>query len=522
MLAWKLLLKEPASHARHATYQTPSITIGRAPECDLQLQDRFSSGKHATLTFASAGLFLLKDLGSANGTFVNGKPVSEVYVRAGDQVTMGRTILTICGDQDRDGVEEEREITAVMPRSAVTGEAVVGGTAFKALTQGLKALARDGSTDESLAAILNAAIAAVDGDCGYIFLRDGDKNRWRLAAQSGVSQLPKELEESPSPKELPSQSVVRAVLQTGQNFICSNLSDDQTYGKQESVVVQSIAAVLCAPISIGKNRLGAIYVDRRGLASQAKPPLEKQHAEVFESFARMAATCVHNGRLIQDLDREVAARATLQRYVSPQIVEQVMNRKQAQTLGGVALQVSVMFTDIRGFTKYSSEVPPERLVQQLNEYFAVMSRIILQHDGYLDKFIGDAIMAVFGVPTPRPDDAKRAVRCALEIQRRQQQLNAEWRQRGWKELETGIGINSGKVVSGNIGSTQRMEYTVLGDTVNVASRLCSVADAGQVVAAQSTKHGLEDDYDFDSLELPELKGKAEGSVTAYSVKMRHG
>jgi adenylate cyclase len=140
-------------------------------------------------------------------------------------------------------------------------------------------------------------------------------------------------------------------------------------------------------------------------------------------------------------------------------------------LGGELLPVTILFTDIRSFTTISEKMDAQSLVALLNQYFSEMVGVIMQHDGVVDKYIGDAIMAVFGAPVPRPDDALNAVRAAVRMRVALGHLNDRLRERGIAPIRTGIGIHTGDVVAGNIGSEQRMEYTVIGDAVNVASRL---------------------------------------------------
>ncbi|MGE5403514.1 MAG: CHASE2 domain-containing protein [Candidatus Saccharibacteria bacterium] len=167
-------------------------------------------------------------------------------------------------------------------------------------------------------------------------------------------------------------------------------------------------------------------------------------------------------------------RAMFSRYVSQAVVDELMLNNAEIELGGTSKEVTVLFSDIRGFTAFSEGKPPEVIVARLNEYFTVMTNLVFKHGGTLDKYLGDGMMAVFGAPIHYPDHASRAIMCAMEMLEKIEDLNQEWTRRGEVTMGIGIGINSGPVIVGNIGSLERMEYTVIGEDVNLASRLESM------------------------------------------------
>jgi len=185
-------------------------------------------------------------------------------------------------------------------------------------------------------------------------------------------------------------------------------------------------------------------------------------------------------------------------------------------LGGVNQRVSVMFADIRGFTQFSEHTEPSRVVEVLNEYFTRVTDVILDHDGMIDKYIGDAVMAVFGVPISKDDDAGNAVRSAIQIQRLVAEMNRDAAARGWPELAVGIGINTGMVTAGNIGSPRRLDYTVVGDAVNIASRLMDDATGGQILISQPTAEDLGPEFQLARLRARRVRGRSE-PVQIFSV-----
>ncbi len=164
-------------------------------------------------------------------------------------------------------------------------------------------------------------------------------------------------------------------------------------------------------------------------------------------------------------------RAVFGRYVSPAVMEELLKNPDLAALGGQRREVTVLFTDIRGFTSYSENKPPEVVVARLNTYLNEMTALIFKHGGTLDKYLGDGLMAVFGAPLALEGHADKAVACALEIRQAVEKLNAGWLEKGQAPLRVGIGVNTGAVLVGNVGSHERMDYTVIGEDVNLASRL---------------------------------------------------
>jgi len=170
--------------------------------------------------------------------------------------------------------------------------------------------------------------------------------------------------------------------------------------------------------------------------------------------------------------------------------------------------VSVLFADIRDFTSISESMPPDKVLEILNEFFTRVTDVIFDHGGTLDKYIGDCVMALFGAPIAKGNDAASSVRAAIEIQRLMTELNRDCKQRKWPELEVGIGINTGTVTAGNIGSLRRLDYTAVGDTVNVAARLMAEAEGGQILISESTARDLDPTFKVGGRKPVMLKGKS--------------
>ncbi|MCA9428814.1 MAG: adenylate/guanylate cyclase domain-containing protein, partial [Candidatus Omnitrophica bacterium] len=186
-------------------------------------------------------------------------------------------------------------------------------------------------------------------------------------------------------------------------------------------------------------------------------------------------------------------RETFGRYLSDKVVDSLLQSPEGLAMGGETRTVTVLMADLRGFIAKTQGLPPERVVQLVNVFLSAMTEVILRHGGTIDEFIGDAILVIFGAPVLGEDDASRAVRCALEMQREMVAVNEQNRALGLPEVEMGIGLSTGEVVVGNIGSERRAKYGVVGATVNLASRIESFTRGGDILLPDSTKGSL--DYD---------------------------
>ncbi len=211
----------------------------------------------------------------------------------------------------------------------------------------------------------------------------------------------------------------------------------------------------------------------------------------------------------QQLERsEKFIRSTFGRYLSDEIVTDILERPEGLELGGDLREVTIMMSDIRGFTTLSERLAPSQVVKMLNRYLGTMTDIIMEHQGTIDEFLGDAILAVFGAPLQRDDDADRAVRCALAMQAAMERVNAANRTEGLPEVETGIALNTGMVIAGNIGSERRSKYGFVGHPMNVTSRIEDHCEGGEILIADSTLKQLGEHYQTSDSRALNVKGIA--------------
>ena len=222
--------------------------------------------------------------------------------------------------------------------------------------------------------------------------------------------------------------------------------------------------------------------------------------------------------MINGLRERDLVKDTFSRYVTNQVAEELLRNPETISPGGKNREVTIVFTDIRDFTAFSEKHTPEEVISQLNEYLSVMIDVIFEYEGTLDKFIGDAIMAVWGAPLCHDDDAFRAVRAALQMQKKLGELNEKWKSEGKEALKIGIGINTGTAIAGNIGNLRRMEYTVIGNSVNMASRIEGLTKEYKIpiIISESTYQRVHEHVTVIKLESVKIRGKSE-SVPLYGI-----
>jgi adenylate cyclase len=242
--------------------------------------------------------------------------------------------------------------------------------------------------------------------------------------------------------------------------------------RELNVQLGALGAILAVVLGLAlrfASRLGHSVRAISEAAGQVKTG-KYVNAPVERTGDELESLALDFNAMVEGLRERDRLRETFGRYVTRQVAEHLM-KKGSVSLGGELVPVTVLFSDIRSFTSISETMEPRALLDFLNEYFSGMVESVMLNDGVVDKFIGDAIMAVFGAPVPHPDDPLHAVKAALDMRARLLKINETFRARGLPEIRTGIGLHSGRVVAGNMGHTERMEYTVIGDAVNLASRL---------------------------------------------------
>jgi adenylate cyclase len=366
-----------------------------------------------------------------------------------------------------------------------------------------KGLTKVADTDALLAKVADYVFKILEADRCAILLQEGDHMVQKVARDKRSATVAYQVP----------QSIVRPVVDDKVAMLSDNAGEDTRFGGQ-SILMQQVRSAICAPLVSSEDQvLGVLYVDNFSLAKR----FGEGDLDFLIAFAGIVAVALENASFAERIRREALTRSNFERFFTPQLAARIANAGEAIRLGGEKRQVAVLFSDIRGFTALSETMNPDVMATHLTEYFTEMVDCVFRHGGTLDKFIGDAVMAQWGAPIAEPDDADRAVAAALDMMTQLDLLNARWRAEGRPELKIGVGINYGDAFAGNIGSERRLEYTVIGDTVNTASRLCSKAQGGEIIISEFCRQALKQPPALEELEPLVLKNKSQ-PVPAFRVR----
>ena len=495
------------------------IVLGRSPDCDVVIKDFGVSRRHAEVVVEGDGCRLV-DLKSKNGTQVNGVRVPEALLADGDQILLGKfrvsfrkklddkvvldeekpmleeagTIIRSVGELSKFFLDEKPGEDSTKPRPAEPkAEEKDELSKINRVLRSLSELAKGLITaqpEEVPARVMDAVFEHIPGDRGFLMLYDEEG-----ALKPRVVQH----RDGDDEKITISKTIADRVVKDRVAILTSDAQVDPRFATGDSIRFHGIRSAMCTPLWQGDDVIGIIHVDSPMQTKTFTP----DDLELLTALSNYAAVAIQQANLNKKVQEEKVARERLEKYFSPNVATRILSEGEKDVQ---ELEVSVLFADIVGFTPMAEKMSPNSVAKLLNEYFSRMEEPIFEHDGTVDKFIGDCIMAVFGAPYPQDDHAVRAVRVALEMRERLNELNNERNQSA--PIEMRMGIHSGRAVSGPIGSEKRREFTVLGDTVNIASRIESmVAKKGQVVIGESTEKLVEGKFEMNDLGTIALKGK---------------
>ncbi|WP_243294758.1 adenylate/guanylate cyclase domain-containing protein [Geothrix mesophila] len=480
------------------TLTEEGVTLGRGDQASIRIQANAVSRVHARI-FLKDGQPHVMDMKSLNGTTLNGVVLAEpAPLHPGDTVLLGEAVVRWMPEpapgSPTQGLNlgarvaapkislEDRAFDAsgsiLVPHASLEAMlAQAGGqhpagdavTLFQRLASMAGTLLRAAGLAELLESVMGLVTAQIPCQRGFILLADANGELvpelvWEEQAGQNANPI--------------SRTIARTAMKDRVAILTTDARMDPRFSAGESIKIHGITSALCAPLIVENQALGVIYLE----TSLSKGGFKREDEHLLSAMANFAAVGIQR-------EREAKFRQRLERYHSPAVVDQILKSsqsKEAPALQAQRCQISVLFADISGFTRMSEGMEPLVLAGILNRTFEAMTDQIFSRGGTLDKYIGDAIMAFFGAPNPDPDHARHAVEAAAAMQETLRALN-EARPEGYPELKMRIGINSGEAFAGDIGCEKRMDYTVMGSTVNLASRLeSSVARPGQIVIGPRT------------------------------------
>jgi adenylate cyclase len=527
---YRLIYQDGDTTQTH-TFSTGEVVIGRSPECQVVLKDFGISRQHAKITVGEDGVRIM-DLRSKNGTQVNAVSVVEAPLKDGDRILLGKFQLTFSKTLDTKVILDEAKplsdeagtiirsvgelskllsaVDAPAARKAPdVSEIEKSNRILKVLTRVAETLIAVRPVEEVLQQVMDIVFEHVPADRGFLMLReDGSERLVPMVVKHRATGS------GDQPRITVSKTIADRVIKDRVSILTSDALVDPRFGAGDSIRFHGIRSAMCAPLWNTDQVIGIIHVDSPMLTNC----FNLNDLDLLTALANYSAVAIERARLNDKVLAEERKRERLGRFLSPQVTNRILNTAESQwaALGAPEIrEVTVLFADIVGFTSLAEKMSPAAVSLLLNDYLSRMTDVVFKFEGTVDKYIGDAIMAIFGAPLDMPDHACRAIRAALEMRERLEEFNAERRE--GPVLRIRIGINSGKAVAGEIGSINKKEYTVLGDTVNTASRLeSSVAKPMMIVIGENTHAAARREFECRSLGPATLKGK-EKEVAVYEV-----
>jgi adenylate cyclase len=532
--------------------------LGRHPNNAIQLLDTIVSKEHCILE-QQGGAMVLRDLGSMNGTFINGERMTgSRYLRHGDEIRMGNTamrfddgvtpfhfplpppcpgialrvaavaavapaagqpaspqwmvkkrtataieipahdhLVNVDNSARAIGVQVAAQAKDFLPFEEAARDPAALRLDYERLRitwELLREIGQERDVDALLSKILDALFRFVAADRGVILLKEPDgtlkphAHRRRDGANVAINL---------------SSTILAHVTKERAGVLTHDAGSDFAGSGGKSMFLNRISSAIVVPLLHDQEVIGALWLDSEKLAS-----FKAKDLELLTAVGNQVAMLISNTLLAHKVQQEIMTRDQFSRLLSPNVADQVISGKLDIKKGGIRVPTATVFnSDLRGFTRMSEATTAEKMVELLNEYFELMVECIFKFEGTLDKFMGDGIMAFWGAPACHADDAVRCVQCALEQMEVLESLNGHRASLGESPLAMGIGIHTGPLISGYVGSSKSLSYTVIGDTVNTSARLCGIAAGGQIIVSEATADALGGRFQLEQLPDATLKGK---------------
>jgi len=537
-----------------------TTSIGRDRDNDLILADRTISRHHAQIASTKDG-YILTDLSSYNGTILNGNPIQSLLLKHNDKIKIGPKSLVFLDEKegglspeeslvltlDADFKEEHKQVIESFSQSGSfdSQELLVSieeyespmeteiaalhekGEVPSKIKSELSSLERSNKVlfvlyeisrqlntlldfRELLKKIMDLIFIVIDADYGFLILT-GDEHRDKLIPVIVKSKGDHEIRNN---KLRASRTIIERVIRDKVAVLTSNAMGDSRFNGAKSLFLQQIRSAMCVPLWRKDKIIGVIQLDSIRFDNQ----FTQDDLELLKAIGSQIAMIIEQASLNEQIREEEMMRRRLERFHSPQVIEMILRGSQKtkdDVMEANEVTATMLFTDIVGFTRLAEQISPRETNIILNRYFSAMTDVVFSYDGTLDKYIGDGLMAVFGAPMERDDDAERAILAAKEMRAKLGEMMTEQGSPS-RKFDIRIGINTGRVVAGNIGSPRRMDYTVIGDAVNIAARLESIAKPNQILIGEETYKAVKAKFEITEIGRKKVKGKSE-EIMVYEV-----
>lgn len=545
----QLVIEQPDIPTMAVPLSGETLSLGRSEDNDIVLCADGVSRYHARISRKESQI-LITDMKSLNGTYVNRQRVSERVLKHLDEIWLGNKCHLIFRDDTAYGQAEDTRLSEDFLRDSALSKSIqdirsemdqvgqhmtlMGQNARKsqtslagesnlaeltqadisrmtrayrrleALHKAHQVIASDFDLKTRLTNMLRLIMGVLQAKRGFVLLRDKKNDTLRAIVSL---QMGGDLNASS-----PSMGIAGRAAIDGEPVLMQDRDSNQEFGNRASIIEKRIASAMCVPLKVKDTIFGSIYVD----TDDPGQSFAEDDLELFSSLAAQAALAIDNVQLHERVVESEKRRSNLARFLPNALVEKIINDSENLVLGGRKTQVTTLFCDIRGSSNLAEQIDAQHLVALLNEHFTAMTEILFAYQGTLDKYIGDEIMAIFGAPIALGEEPYRAVCAALDMQRKNQEMNALRKVEARPLVHFGIGIDSGEVIAGYIGSPKRMDFTVVGDRVNTAKRFCDMAGPGKIMVGEETWKAIQDRVEARPMGTLMLKGKQQ-AVQAYEV-----
>ena len=510
--------------------------VGRHPKNNIRLNDREISKEHAVLERRDTEWWL-QDLDSSNGTFVNGRRIRETRLTDGDELLLGSMKLIFQLRSPGPGGASAKDLVTILPQDpggSTHIHAKIREEMHEFLpasdVQDVEVLKRDYeklrmSHELSRVGLLTDVAALLSKTMDVVFSMFPADNAVVLLVDSETGRIaPHTVRQRAGQAKqeiLLSSTIVNGSLQERASVLSSDAFLDPRFSGSQSIIAQGIRAAMCVPMIAHDKVLGVMHVDSR----ERVGAFTEKDLQLLTAIANQTAIAIENARLVRQIEQEARTRGQLQRFLPPHVVDEMVQGKgKPIQKGGREVEASVVFCDIRGFTHMSESSGPQEVVDLLNEYFERLVEVVFDRGGVLDKFIGDSLMASWG--TMEGDNLETSaldcVYAAIEFRDAIRELNQERMHLGLVPIRMGVGVNTGRLVAGYMGSRRRLEFTVVGDTVNTASRICGIAAGDQVLVSEATQRYVADRIELRYLGMRQVKGREQEVEVYEAVRILDG